>query len=286
MMQQQSREQFWCSPSEYADHDWYSEQQQQQPQVDNNDTPLYYSDNQHYHLQPTYIAEPAQYIEAQTAGDPQRTILPSVSLPIPVESAHQITPSSHSRQNTPPQQHLLTEPQQLVSVSQSDTDQSQSLPTTPIETIHNNNNNNAQQQHFWYPDTNNHQYPPQDHGDGDQQPPSSKRQCTSERPISGSYSIYSPESSRPQSTSPDQRKLANVRERERTQSLNQAFKKLQSTIPKEPSDKMSKKHTLKLARDYIVFLKLLRDDPSQLDKVGPDIGKAFRDYRRKHHSNR
>lgn len=51
-----------------------------------------------------------------------------------------------------------------------------------------------------------------------------------------------------------QRNKANVRERKRTQLLNQAYKQLQSIIPKEPSDKMSKIHTLKLALAYIDFL--------------------------------
>lgn len=52
----------------------------------------------------------------------------------------------------------------------------------------------------------------------------------------------------------EQRAVANVRERIRTQKLNQAYKQLQSIIPKEPSDKMSKIHTLKLALAYIDFL--------------------------------
>lgn len=51
-----------------------------------------------------------------------------------------------------------------------------------------------------------------------------------------------------------QRAVANVRERKRTQLLNEAYKQLQSIIPKEPSDKMSKIHTLKLALAYIGFL--------------------------------
>lgn len=51
-----------------------------------------------------------------------------------------------------------------------------------------------------------------------------------------------------------QRTIANVRERKRTQLLNQAYRQLQSIIPKEPSDKMSKIHTLKLALSYIHFL--------------------------------
>lgn len=59
----------------------------------------------------------------------------------------------------------------------------------------------------------------------------------------------------------EQRAVANVRERKRTQKLNHAYKQLQSIIPKEPSDKMSKIHTLKLALAYIDFLNnLLKED--------------------------
>lgn len=52
----------------------------------------------------------------------------------------------------------------------------------------------------------------------------------------------------------NQRSVANDRERKRTQKLNQAYKKLQKIVPKEPSDKMSKIHTLKLTLTYIDFL--------------------------------
>lgn len=45
----------------------------------------------------------------------------------------------------------------------------------------------------------------------------------------------------------NQRVMANVRERQRTQSLNDAFKALQQIIPTLPSDKLSKIQTLKLA---------------------------------------
>lgn len=45
----------------------------------------------------------------------------------------------------------------------------------------------------------------------------------------------------------NQRVMANVRERQRTQSLNDAFKSLQQIIPTLPSDKLSKIQTLKLA---------------------------------------
>lgn len=51
-----------------------------------------------------------------------------------------------------------------------------------------------------------------------------------------------------------QRILANVRERQRTQSLNDAFAQLRKIIPTLPSDKLSKIQTLKLASRYIDFL--------------------------------
>ncbi|XP_058463909.1 protein twist isoform X2 [Malaya genurostris] len=51
-----------------------------------------------------------------------------------------------------------------------------------------------------------------------------------------------------------QRVMANVRERQRTQSLNEAFASLRKIIPTLPSDKLSKIQTLKLASRYIDFL--------------------------------
>lgn len=58
-----------------------------------------------------------------------------------------------------------------------------------------------------------------------------------------------------------QRVLANVRERQRTQSLNEAFSQLRKIIPTLPSDKLSKIQTLKLASRYIDFLyQVLRSD--------------------------
>nr|AFY10816.1 twist1 [Isodiametra pulchra] len=51
-----------------------------------------------------------------------------------------------------------------------------------------------------------------------------------------------------------QRALANVRERQRTQSLNETFQQLRAIIPTLPSDKLSKIQTLKLACKYIEFL--------------------------------
>jgi twist len=51
-----------------------------------------------------------------------------------------------------------------------------------------------------------------------------------------------------------QRVMANVRERQRTQSLNEAFASLRQIIPSLPSDKLSKIQTLQLATRYIEFL--------------------------------
>lgn len=51
-----------------------------------------------------------------------------------------------------------------------------------------------------------------------------------------------------------QRTIANIRERQRTQSLNEAFASLRKIIPTLPSDKLSKIQTLKLASRYIDFL--------------------------------
>ncbi|KAK9500085.1 hypothetical protein O3M35_001421 [Rhynocoris fuscipes] len=51
-----------------------------------------------------------------------------------------------------------------------------------------------------------------------------------------------------------QRMMANVRERQRTQSLNEAFASLRKIVPTLPSDKLSKIQTLRLASRYIDFL--------------------------------
>lgn len=52
----------------------------------------------------------------------------------------------------------------------------------------------------------------------------------------------------------EQRCIANVRERMRTQALNESFAKLRKIIPTLPSDKLSKIQTLRLATRYIDFL--------------------------------
>ena len=57
---------------------------------------------------------------------------------------------------------------------------------------------------------------------------------------------------------------ANVRERDRTKSLNSAFSKLREIVPTLPSDKLSKIQTLKLASNYIDFLnKVSSSSPSK-----------------------
>ena len=58
-----------------------------------------------------------------------------------------------------------------------------------------------------------------------------------------------------------QRSQANVRERQRTKNLNEAFTELRKIVPTMPSDKLSKIQTLKLASHYIDFLwKILEND--------------------------
>lgn len=66
-----------------------------------------------------------------------------------------------------------------------------------------------------------------------------------------------------------QRRVANDRERKRTKQLNNAFSKLQSIIPKEPSDKMSKINILNLTKDYINFLNdILKEDEETAKQTG------------------
>lgn len=79
------------------------------------------------------------------------------------------------------------------------------------------------------------------------------------------------------------RVVANVRERKRTQSLNQAYKKLQSIIPKEPSDKMSKIHTLKLAQAYISFLSKLLDKDNKTISCDNTQASSMHTNKHNHH---
>lgn len=66
-----------------------------------------------------------------------------------------------------------------------------------------------------------------------------------------------------------QRVIANIRERQRTQSLNEAFASLRKIIPTLPSDKLSKIQTLKLASRYIDFLyQVLQSDEMDMKLAG------------------
>ena len=68
----------------------------------------------------------------------------------------------------------------------------------------------------------------------------------------------------------NQRVMANVRERQRTQSLNDAFSQLRKIIPTLPSDKLSKIQTLRLATRYIDFLyQVLRSDDDGTAPIRP-----------------
>ncbi|OWF39440.1 twist-related protein 2-like [Mizuhopecten yessoensis] len=98
-------------------------------------------------------------------------------------------------------------------------------------------------------------------------PKQSQRKRSNSKSSDGIVSVSSPESiddsspkklkKKPQLSFEDiqtQRVMANVRERQRTQSLNDAFAQLRQIIPTLPSDKLSKIQTLKLATRYIDFL--------------------------------
>nr|XP_057940683.1 twist-related protein 1b [Doryrhamphus excisus] len=102
-------------------------------------------------------------------------------------------------------------------------------------------------------------------GEADTQPkrsarkrrPSRKHAEDSDSPVrGGKRGKKSSSSGSPQSLEDlqSQRVMANVRERQRTQSLNEAFAALRKIIPTLPSDKLSKIQTLKLAARYIDFL--------------------------------
>jgi transcription factor 1a len=67
-----------------------------------------------------------------------------------------------------------------------------------------------------------------------------------------------------------QRHAANLRERKRMQSINDAFEGLRTHIPVHPYEKrLSKVDTLRLAIDYISFLNRLLTSTSQTDSIHP-----------------
>ncbi|XP_049875719.1 protein twist [Pectinophora gossypiella] len=77
-----------------------------------------------------------------------------------------------------------------------------------------------------------------------------------------------------------QRVMANVRERQRTQSLNEAFASLRQIIPSLPSDKLSKIQTLQLATQYIEFLYqiLSNNESAPSSDGGSDAGSEHGKY--------
>ncbi|KAI7808646.1 twist-related protein 2 [Triplophysa rosa] len=83
---------------------------------------------------------------------------------------------------------------------------------------------------------------------------SKKSDSSSPNSVSKRNKKPSPSSTQSYEELQNQRVLANVRERQRTQSLNEAFSSLRKIIPTLPSDKLSKIQTLKLASRYIDFL--------------------------------
>ncbi|KOB77229.1 Twist protein [Operophtera brumata] len=75
-----------------------------------------------------------------------------------------------------------------------------------------------------------------------------------------------------------QRVMANVRERQRTQSLNEAFASLRQIIPSLPSDKLSKIQTLQLATQYIEFLYQILSSSDPAADSGSDAGSDHGKY--------
>ncbi|XP_045774757.1 protein twist [Maniola jurtina] len=105
--------------------------------------------------------------------------------------------------------------------------------------------------------------------DNEDQRPSKKRSSKSSRKKAQSFEEMQ-----------IQRVMANVRERQRTQSLNEAFASLRQIIPSLPSDKLSKIQTLQLATQYIEFLYqiLSNSETSSSSDVGSDSGSEHGKY--------
>ncbi|CAF4117972.1 unnamed protein product [Rotaria socialis] len=85
-----------------------------------------------------------------------------------------------------------------------------------------------------------------------------------------------------------QRHAANLRERKRMQSINDAFEGLRTHIPVHPYEKrLSKVDTLRLAIDYIAFLNRLLTNTSQTDSIHslPQPSHRFRSHPSHPHGN-
>ncbi|MED6264064.1 Twist- protein [Ilyodon furcidens] len=110
----------------------------------------------------------------------------------------------------------------------------------------------------------------EEEGGGVESPIRSKKKCRKICDGGGSGGSEASSGSSPARSFDDlqtQRVMANIRERQRTQSLNEAFTSLRKIIPTLPSDKLSKIQTLKLAARYIDFLcQVLQSD--ELDARG------------------
>ncbi|KAK5603062.1 hypothetical protein CRENBAI_009831 [Crenichthys baileyi] len=110
----------------------------------------------------------------------------------------------------------------------------------------------------------------EEEGGGVESPIRSKKKCRKICDDGGSGGSEASSGSSPARSFDDlqtQRVMANIRERQRTQSLNEAFTSLRKIIPTLPSDKLSKIQTLKLAARYIDFLcQVLQSD--ELDARG------------------
>ena len=75
-----------------------------------------------------------------------------------------------------------------------------------------------------------------------------------EFPIGGSCALSRPQIGDIARQVKPTKRVANVRERQRTENVNEAFEKLRSIVPTLPSDKLSKIQTIRLATYYIKFL--------------------------------
>ncbi len=75
-----------------------------------------------------------------------------------------------------------------------------------------------------------------------------------EFPIGGSCALSRPHDGDIARHVKPTKRVANVRERQRTENVNEAFEKLRSIVPTLPSDKLSKIQTIRLATYYIKFL--------------------------------
>lgn len=73
----------------------------------------------------------------------------------------------------------------------------------------------------------------------------------------------------------DQRSIANIRERQRTQNLNSAFENLKKIIPTLSTDKLSKIQTLKIAKAYIQFLNQVSFDSKHLKTLNSKFSKSI-----------